>query len=74
MASFTADMNKVRSEFKYLKTLFDKLNQQTTNNQLPTTNYQLKTLSIGMSSDYKIAIEKGSTMVRIGNLLFGART
>jgi pyridoxal phosphate enzyme (YggS family) len=59
MASFTDNMNKVRSEFKYLKSLFDK--------------YKLQTLSMGMSSDYKIAIEEGSNMVRIGSLLFGAR-
>lgn len=60
MASFTEDMNKVRGEFKYLKTLFDKYPQ-------------LQTLSMGMSSDYKIAIEEGSTMIRIGSLLFGER-
>src|SRR4051812_8511658 len=67
MASFTNDMDKVRSEFKYLRSLFDKYNP------LQTTNYKLQTLSMGMSSDYKIAIEEGSNMVRIGSLLFGAR-
>lgn len=67
MASFTEDMNTVRSEFQYLKKLFDKYNQ------LPTIDYKLQTLSMGMSGDYKIAIEEGSTMVRIGSLLFGAR-
>lgn len=64
MASFTGDMNKVRSEFKYLKTLF---------NQFSTHDSRLTTLSMGMSSDYKIAIEKGSNMVRIGSLIFGDR-
>jgi pyridoxal phosphate enzyme (YggS family) len=67
MASFTDDMNKVRSEFRYLKTLFDKFSQQ------QTSNFKLQTLSMGMSSDYKIAIEEGSNMVRIGSLLFGER-
>jgi PLP dependent protein len=60
MASFTDDMEKVRNEFRYLKGLSDKY-------------AKLKTLSMGMSGDYKVAIEEGSTMVRIGSLLFGAR-
>jgi pyridoxal phosphate enzyme (YggS family) len=59
MASFTEDMQQVRKEFVYLKSLFNK--------------YSLEILSMGMSSDYAIAIEEGSTMVRIGSLLFGAR-
>jgi len=78
MASFTSDMNKVRSEFKYLKTLFN----QFTTHDLPTGQAgsrpafrtgRLTTLSMGMSSDYKIAIEEGSNMVRIGSLIFGDR-
>ena len=68
MASFTDDMNKVRSEFKYLKSLFDKFQL------LQTTNHKPQTLSMGMSSDYKIAIEEGSNIVRVGSILFGART
>ena len=64
MTSLTDDMNKVRGEFTHLKTLFKKLQ---------TSNPQLQTLSMGMSSDYKIAIEEGSNMVRIGSLLFGER-
>jgi PLP dependent protein len=67
MASFSDDMNKVRSEFAYLQNLFKKYAL------LPAPNFQLQTLSMGMSGDYKIAIEEGSTMVRIGSLLFGAR-
>lgn len=67
MASFTDDMNKVRAEFKYLKTIFDK------HATLSTANCQLSTLSMGMSSDYKIAMEEGSSLVRIGSLLFGER-
>ncbi|OIR00685.1 hypothetical protein GALL_172100 [mine drainage metagenome] len=64
MASFTSDMDKVRTEFKNLKIIFDKLK---------TYNLPLTTLSMGMSADYKIAVEEGSNMVRIGSLLFGAR-
>ena len=64
MASFTDDMNKVRSEFRHLKSIFY---------ELKTHNSQLTTLSMGMSSDYKISIEEGSNMIRIGSLLFGER-
>jgi pyridoxal phosphate enzyme (YggS family) len=67
MASFSDDMELVRSEFKSLKALFDK------HSSLSTVNCQLSTLSMGMSGDYQIAIEEGSNMVRIGSLLFGAR-
>ncbi len=67
MASFTENTDLVRNEFRYLKTLFN-------NHALLTTHHSpLTTLSMGMSSDYKIAIEEGSTMVRIGSLLFGSR-
>ena len=64
MASFSTDMNLVRNEFKKLKNLYDKLSM---------LNFQLSILSMGMSSDYNIAIEEGSNMVRIGSLLFGER-
>ena len=67
MASFTEDEEKIRKEFHYLKSLFDKFAQ------LQTLNSRLQTLSMGMSSDYRIAIEEGSTMVRIGSLIFGQR-
>lgn len=67
MASFSEDMDLVRSEFQYLKTLFNKY----TNLQI--SNIQFQILSMGMSGDYKIAMKEGSTMVRIGSLLFGAR-
>jgi PLP dependent protein len=68
MASFTDDMNEVREEFSYLKRLFDE------QALLTAPNFQIQTLSMGMSSDYKIAVEEGSNMVRIGSLLFGERT
>lgn len=61
MASFSDDMNLVRNEFKKLKSLYDKL------------NIQFSILSMGMSGDYKIALEEGCNMVRIGSLLFGER-
>jgi PLP dependent protein len=67
MASFTDDMEKVRNEFKFLKSLFDKSSSFTIHNSPFTI------LSMGMSADYKIAIEEGSNMVRIGSLLFGKR-
>jgi len=67
MASLTDDMEKVRSEFKYLRSIFDK------HAKLQTSNFKLQTLSMGMSSDYFVAIEEGSNMVRIGSLIFGAR-
>ena len=67
MASFSDDLEKVRMEFKYLKSLFNKF--------LPLTmdHGPWSILSMGMSGDYHMAIEEGSTMVRIGSLLFGAR-
>lgn len=73
MASFTADEQVIRSEFKYLKSLYDQL---LTPHSLSLSPFSLSltTLSMGMSSDYKIALEEGSNMVRIGSLLFGARS
>lgn len=70
MASFTEDMDKVRREFKQLKAIFDRCAATA----VSIDNCQFDTLSMGMSSDYDIAIEEGSTMVRIGSLLFGSRS
>jgi uncharacterized pyridoxal phosphate-containing UPF0001 family protein len=67
MASFTNDIQKVRSEFKYLKMLFDEYAH------ISAANCKLSVLSMGMSSDYKVAMEEGANMVRIGSLFFGAR-
>ncbi len=67
MASFTEDNELIIQEFSFLKNLFDK------HAQLKTQNSKLKTLSMGMSADYKIALEASSNMVRIGSLLFGSR-
>jgi|SRR5688572_15117757 PLP dependent protein len=68
MATFTEDSTQVRNEFRGLKQFFEKLKAST----LPK-NVTMKDLSMGMSGDYKIAIEEGSTMVRVGSAIFGAR-
>ena len=64
MATFTDNMDQVRTEFRLLKAIFDTLRVK-----LP----QLQVLSMGMSGDYPIAIEEGSNMVRIGSSIFGER-
>ena len=64
MATFTDNQAQIKKEFLNLKSIFDKLN---------TEHYKLNTLSMGMSGDYKLAIECGSTMVRIGSGIFGRR-
>ena len=64
MATFTENQNQIEKEFNHLKTIFDKLKTQ---------NSELKTLSMGMSGDYQLAISCGSTMVRIGSSIFGNR-
>lgn len=68
MASFTDDKEIIRKEFRYLKTLFDQFAKS------GTENSKFEVLSMGMSGDYLIAMEEGSTMVRIGSLIFGERT
>lgn len=68
MATFTKDENQVRNEFRSLKVIFDLLQK----NYFDQVN-SFKEISMGMSGDYTIAMEEGSTMVRIGSLLFGAR-
>lgn len=68
MATFTDDKQQVRQEFKSLKRVFDVLKDSAFKDK-PYFN----DISMGMSDDYKMAIEEGSTMVRIGSLLFGKR-
>ena len=68
MATFTDDVNQVRSEFKSLKNIFDFLKENYFNEDTA-----FKEISMGMSDDYKIAIEEGATMVRVGSKIFGAR-
>jgi pyridoxal phosphate enzyme (YggS family) len=65
MATNTKDELQIRKEFVSLKTLAI---------NLTTKNCKLETISMGMSGDYKLAIEEGSTMVRVGSAIFGSRT
>jgi len=68
MATFTEDQEQIRKEFKKLKKLFDQIK----NSPLPSA-IEMKELSMGMSSDYIIGMEEGSTLVRIGTAIFGER-
>jgi pyridoxal phosphate enzyme (YggS family) len=67
MASFSNNQDQLKKEFQYLKSQFDQYKI------LRTSNIDFEILSMGMSSDYKIAIKEGSNLVRIGSLLFGER-
>lgn len=69
MASFTDNEEKVRSEFRLLRKLFEESKKEFFANSDTFTE-----LSMGMSGDWKIAVEEGSTMIRIGSSIFGART
>ena len=68
MATFTDDESKIRTEFKTIKNHFTYLKQK-----FFSDSTCFKELSFGMTNDYKIAIEEGSTMIRIGTLIFGTR-
>lgn len=68
MATFTDDKSQVRNEFRQLTSIFNQLKRD-----FFEENETFKEISMGMSGDYQIAIEEGSTMVRIGSLLFGTR-
>jgi pyridoxal phosphate enzyme (YggS family) len=67
MATFTENTSQIREEFKSLRSLFDKIKDRA------FPQVEMKELSMGMSSDYKIAMEEGSTLVRIGTSIFGSR-
>ena len=67
MASFVEDKTIIRNEFKTLKTYFNHLKNYSSDNFKPTT------ISMGMSGDYQIAIEEGSTLIRVGSAIFGER-
>ena len=73
IASFSENMVKVKREFIHLKNEFDLFKIWTNQNPMDATSNGISILSMGMSGDYQLAIECGSTMVRIGSLLFGAR-
>jgi pyridoxal phosphate enzyme (YggS family) len=68
MATYTDDMNRVRSEFIYLRSIFDEMKKL-----FFSDSNSFREISMGMSGDYKVALEEGSTMVRIGTSIFGAR-
>lgn len=68
MATFTENLTQIRKEFKGLKLFFNQLKSQ----KLPA-NVEMQELSMGMSGDYHIAIEEGSTLIRVGSSIFGAR-
>jgi PLP dependent protein len=68
MATFTDDHEQVRSEFRLLKSIFESLKRDYFSDQ-----QEFKEVSMGMSDDYTIAVEEGSTIVRIGSKIFGSR-
>jgi PLP dependent protein len=68
MATFTNNEAQIRQEFRGLKQFFDQMKAEI---QQPNINFS--ELSMGMSSDWQIAVEEGSTMVRVGSAIFGAR-
>ncbi len=67
LATNTDDESQIRQEFRNLNQLYDQLSQ------IRRTNVDFQELSMGMSGDYQIAVEEGSTMVRIGSSIFGSR-
>ena len=68
MATFTEDEAIIRSDFSTLRSIFEHCREN-----YPAVNEGFNELSIGMSDDYPIAVEYGSTMVRIGSMIFGSR-
>jgi pyridoxal phosphate enzyme (YggS family) len=68
MATYTEDETQIRKEFRLLKTIFDTLK-----NDFFSESSVFCEISMGMSGDYSIAVEEGSTMVRIGSTIFGER-
>ena len=67
MATFTEDLNQIKNEFMLLKTTFDSLKT------IESFNFKPEIISMGMSGDYKLAIDCGSTMIRVGSSIFGER-
>lgn len=67
MSTFTENLDQIRKEFKLLKTIFEKAKSYS------HKNIDLKEISMGMSGDWQIAIEEGTTIVRIGSAIFGTR-
>lgn len=69
MATNTDDETEIKTEFRHLKLFFDELK----NNYFPQTE-SFREISMGMSHDYRLAIEEGSTLIRVGSKIFGERT
>lgn len=67
MATFTEDQHQIKKEFDFLKSTFDSLKP------LQSFNFKPKTISMGMSGDYQLAISCGSNMIRVGSSIFGER-
>ncbi|WP_347841523.1 YggS family pyridoxal phosphate-dependent enzyme [uncultured Draconibacterium sp.] len=68
MATYTNDENQIRNEFRVLKNIFNSLK-----NRYFSDSESFTEISMGMSGDYPIAVEEGSTMIRVGSKIFGAR-
>jgi pyridoxal phosphate enzyme (YggS family) len=68
MATFTGNEDQVRKEFRTLKTLFEELRSKEA-----SEGFEMQHLSMGMSGDYRIALEEGSNMIRVGTAIFGER-
>lgn len=68
MATYTDDLNQLHQEFGLLRSLFEQCKRD-----YFSDNNNFKEISMGMTGDYKIAVEEGSTMIRVGTLIFGAR-
>jgi pyridoxal phosphate enzyme (YggS family) len=67
MSTFTDNMDLVREEFRSLKNLFEQTRK------IQADNFLLQEISMGMSGDWQLAVEEGSTMVRVGSSIFGSR-
>jgi pyridoxal phosphate enzyme (YggS family) len=69
MSTFTDDIPQIRKEFRHLKNIFDTIKTSDFGQNHP----EFKEISMGMSGDWQIAIEEGSTMIRVGSAIFGSR-
>lgn len=73
MATFTENQNQIKKEFTHLKSIFDSLQQNKDVQKYASVMDNFSIISMGMSGDYQLAVECGSTMVRIGSSIFGGR-
>lgn len=69
MSTFTENMDQVKTEFKSLKTIFDKIREE----NIGDLGADFKEISMGMSGDWPLAVAEGSTMIRVGSAIFGSR-